>query len=86
MSGEKTMFSIMVISFILIALVMIAVKKYTDKHKTLFNYTQIIVGFFVLLILGFILLIKSISKGEYENIVENVTLKTKVTSITFDMV
>ena len=70
--------------FIVIAAVMIAAKWYTKKYKSKLNFTQIIIGFFIILIFSAYYFIKNLGSDEKQNIIENVTLKTTVANISLD--
>ncbi|MBC7485989.1 MAG: hypothetical protein H7282_04485 [Cytophagaceae bacterium] len=74
----------MLLLFIFLVAVMLTAKWYTQKYKPKISFTQIMLITFALVGGGFYLMIKNMGADEKTNIIQNVSLKNRVTAITFD--
>ncbi len=84
MSAETSMSLIMFGAFIFICASAIIVEKYHRAGKTKLNGGQVILMLCLLFFAAAYFFIKSIGSDERQQIINNVTLKTTVTNITFD--
>ena len=81
MSGDKMMMLIMLGLFLFMVAIMIIANWYTKKYGSKISFFQIVMIFFGLVFVGFWLLIKKISTSEKDNIIQSVSLKSKVVDI-----